>query len=510
MQHTYEVFASAETPILVAKGKKDTVVVASYKDPENGSVVLTNAMKNVFSPITGGELERASNASEVLSSTDLDELTEVATCSCGAKLLTTASLADKLFGDDLYCVVCGEKIKLDEDEEVDDTDDDEELEVEEDDEEETASEKCKCEKEETEEDESDKDEDSEEDPEVEESCDDEEEIEIDDDENEQPKSEKEEAGDEVDDKDDANSEEVVKETKVEEETSEPDVEESCDEPKDESKEEDSEEEETEVEESCGEPKEAEEVDLEVEEEPEDLKEEGCLHYNCLSSVKNVESVELVKCEAGYRVLVNNDPVATLVKDSIKPELASLKDDVKSLTKALSASVSEEGFSKQVIASFGIKPLFVKINVDEAANQRLNAVEASLKTKYDEEQKAFVERFKQSMTIASAGVNKGLYGANLMSQAIIKCLSASGAVDAEEVVNEIMAKYGEGYLKQIIDKASELVGKSDEVRNETASLVLAADFSKTRSAYTHKAVEPVAETASVVEEQPKQNRYANLF
>ena len=481
MQHTYEVFASAETPILVAKGKKDTVVVASYKDPENGSIVLTNAMKNVFSPITGGELKRAGQSSEVLSSADLDELTEVATCSCGAKLLTTASLADELSGDDLYCVVCGEKIKLDKDEEVDDEDADDELEVEEDDEEETAPEKCKCDK--HKEDES-KDEDSD----VEESCgDDEEEIEIDVDEEGQSKSDKEEASDEVDDKDDANAEEVVKETKVEEETSEPDVEESCDEPK-----------------------ETEEVDLEVEEEPEDLKEESCLHYNCLSSVKDVNSIELVKCEAGYRVLVNNDPVATLIKDSIKPELASLRDDVKSLTKALSASVSEEGFSKQVIASFGIKPLYIKLNVDEAAKQRLDAVEASLKTKYDEEQKAFVERFKQSMTIASAGVNKGLYGANLMSQAMVKCLSASGAVDAEEVVNEIMAKYGEGYLKQIIDKASELVGKSDEVRNETASLVLAADYSKTRLTYTHKAVEPVVETAAVVEEQPKQNRYANLF
>ena len=505
MRHdVYEIICSTETPILVAKGKKDEIKVAPFTDVKNGAVVISNAIKNVFSPISGSSLKRASDEIETLSSAEVAELKEVAHCKCGASLLTTAELADSLNKHDLYCVVCGQKIE--QEEPSDEEDEDVELDVEE------SCEESDEPKEEVEESCDEADKEMPEDDGVDEAADEEdEEIEIEEEVEEEPEEASADEGEEpeVDVEDDANSEEVVEDTEIEESCEDkPEADEekpADDKPVEEDASADEEDDESENDEDV-------ELEVEEDEESDDEAEESCVKYNCLSSVDKVRQLELVKCDKGYRILANDNFVASAIKTLAKPELNVLFDDVKSLTKALSAAVSENGFSKEVCASFGIKPLMVKIYTDEAAKQRLNAIEASVKKSYDEQQKEFIQRFEQSLSIASVGVNKGLYGSNLLTQALIKSLAASGQEDAEEVVNEIMAKYGEGYLKQIIAKATELVGKSDDVRNETASLVKAATFSKTKAvnlAHTAVEVEPKVEakvetTASVT------NRYSNLF
>lgn len=511
MRHdVYEIICSTDTPLLIAKSKKDEVKVAAYHDTKNGALVLSNAIKNVFSPISGSSLQREGSDFEILSKDDVADLKEVAHCKCGATLLTTAELAESLTKHDLHCVVCGQKIEQ-EDEDLDD-EEDLDLDVEEveescddkpseeapeseeasaDDDEDEEIEDIEIEdEEESEEDASTEEDEAEEEApeeEVEESCDEKEDA--------KPEEKEEAASDEVDVEDDANSEEVDEEAEIEEEA--PETEEACDEADDAKPQE----EETD-----------EGVELEVEEDEEsDDKEEACIKFNCLSAVDKIHNVELVKCENGYRVLVNGNPVASAYKNCASSGLVNLFEDVASLTKALSAAVSEEGFSDEVKASFGIKPLMVKVSADEAAKQKLNAIEASVKKTYDEKQKEFLNRFEQSMSIASVGVNKGLYGSNLLTQSLIKSLAASGQEDAEDVVNEIMAKYGEAYLKQIIDKANELVSKSDDVRNETASIVKAASFSKTKAVnLAHTAVEAKVEEKTPVETTASTNRYSNLF
>ena len=158
---------------------------------------------------------------------------------------------------------------------------------------------------------------------------------------------------------------------------------------------------------------------------------------------------------------------------------------------------------------------VKVPMDTAAKQKYDEIQASVREsiskEYEKKHEDFMQRFNQSMTIASVGVNKGLYGTNLLTQSLIKSLAASGQEDAEDVVNEIMSKYGESYLKEIIEKAQELVSKSDEVRNETASLVKAATFSKSKAVnLAHTAVEPKVEVSKPVETTASTNKYSDLF
>lgn len=538
MSRKIKAFASVQAPVVIAvQNKNASVELASYVDNSNNTTILTNAnIKNFqpFSPISGELLTVLSSDTVSFDKNDIAALTTVATCpNCGSHLMATEELASELKGERLHCVVCNEEVDVNEEDEPEteeadeedvtevkevveseaETNNDSELpettETEEDVEVEADAEEDDIEinedEDEVEEEESDTDEESEEDE-----IDETEEAETEENpEEEVEKTEKQEEEEVEAESTNVDQEEVDEENEVES-SEDADDEELADEENANSDDEESHEESDDTENASEEETEEEESDEFDEDLTASVKKR--ISLNLFDKVDTKSSViELIKTDSKYYVLCNSKPVATLNKEFASANVQSFFDNEANVRAALNASL-DNGFTKEVCANFGLKPITISFRASKAVRQELAKIKSDLAIKAQANVENYKERFIQSLSIASVGVNKSIYGSNVLRDSLAKQCTLAGMVDAEDVVNDLFAKYGEDYLKEIIEKAKELVEKSDDIRNNEASLVANASFNNTVSKQVarrlggHMPVE-----SRVIEPETKQtNNYSKLF
>lgn len=514
MSRAIKAFASSETPVVIATyNNPKSLEIGSFVDEKNSIAIITNSKANFkpFSPLSGDTLVSLSNVTSEFNSNDIMAMKEIATCKCGAHLHTTAELAKVLAGSRLHCVVCGEEVDVneisDDEEEMDEVESSDADNVDEIDSEEEIDDVENNEIEESS-DEENVDEIDSDDVEIEES-DAESEEEIDDVENDEIE---ESSDDEVEVEDNVDENEVEAEsTNVEQQELEEKVEESSE---DEVKEDEQLADETNAN--------ADDEDVESddeEESTEDVKDEEIsasvkkrITLNLFDKVK-ASAVDLVKVrnEPKYYLMCNYKPVATLNKDRASEEVKSFFDNEANMRSALDASL-DKGFTKEVCATFGITPIKVSFRASKAVRQEIAKIKSKLANKALANVDDYKKRFSQALSIASVGVNKSIYGSNILRDALAKQCVLAGMVDAEDLVNEMFAKYGEDYIKEILEKAKELVEKSDEARNAEASVVANASFNCTVSKSVAKRLgSHIPVESKVIEvEASKSNGYSKLF
>ena len=229
-----------------------------------------------------------------------------------------------------------------------------------------------------------------------------------------------------------------------------------------------------------------------------------ISYNFAKACGKPTSIDIVESGDKSYLMFDGKPVATMCEDSCSDEVKELYGKPEALLAALRAAIDEDGLTDEVNSNFGIKP--IKLNIKASKVMRANLKEGykAMASKLSESKNNYTERLTQSLSIASVGVNKGLLNtSNAFKLAFVKQLTMAGVMDAEDVVNEIFAKHGEEYLKEIIEKAKELVNSDDAERNATAKLVTTASFNKSISdkvkmSLIHKPVESKEVNASVKE------------
>ena len=229
-----------------------------------------------------------------------------------------------------------------------------------------------------------------------------------------------------------------------------------------------------------------------------------ISYNFAKACGKPTSIDIVESGDKSYLMFDGKPVATMCEDSCSDEVKELYGKPEALLAAIRAAIDEDGLTDEVNSNFGIKP--IKLNIKASKVMRANLKEGykAMASKLSESKNNYTERLTQSLSIASVGVNKGLLNtSNAFKLAFVKQLTMAGVMDAEDVVNEIFAKHGEEYLKEIIEKAKELVNSDDAERNATAKLVTTASFNKSISdkvkmSLIHKPVESKEVNASVKE------------
>lgn len=518
MSRAIKAFASSEAPVVIATyNNPKSVEIGSFVDEQNQTTIITNAKNNFkpFSPLSGNTLVSLSDATSEFDSNDIKAMKEIATCKCGAHLHTTEELAASLVGTRLHCVVCGEEVDVNE--EI--NDDEVEDEVESSDAEESIDDvkEDDVEKTESSEDEVDEDEVELDDIELEESdMESEEEIDdVEDDEIEES-SDEEEVTDPIEEQKDEELVEESESTNVEQQ--EIDEENGVEEASDEDKAEEGEQLADETNANADDEN-VESDDENEEESTEDVTDEEIsasvkkrITLNLFDNVK-ASTVDLVKVrdESKYYLMSNYKPVATLNKENASEEVQSFFDNEANMRAALGASL-DNGFTKEVCASFGITPMRISFRASKAVRQEIAKIKSKLANEALANVENYKKRFAQAVSIASVGVNKSIYGSNILRDALAKQCVLAGMVDAEDLVNEMFAKYGEDYIKEIIEKAKELVEKSDEARNAEASVVANASFNCTVSKSVAKRLgSHIPVESKVMEaETVKSNGYSKLF
>lgn len=176
----------------------------------------------------------------------------------------------------------------------------------------------------------------------------------------------------------------------------------------------------------------------------------------------------------------------------KPDLAR---------KALLATI-EQGSD---YAPLGFVPITAQVEVDQIVAEQVATETEKATASIQETAGGSVEDFKQSMQIAAAGMNKGLYKNPLVASLTTE-LKRRGVQNASMVATRIVTTAADEYMGAVLEKATEFTGQSLEARNAVAKVVEGAEVSlqaededdNTVTATAHVATPAPAEVASTKE------------
>lgn len=521
MKKSNEIFASADFPVIVARSKnsREDTKVRTFKCKDSGVTVISNYLAKPYSPITGGKLVPQDKKLLTLTASEVDHLESLGTCpSCGAELLAHKTVASSIENATLHCVVCGEELQVEETgnpveflekiaENYEDADANStayepqttqmvESEAFEDGGEEngtatmednTSEEGAPAENFGTET--------SQMEPVEAEAC-----PEC----GEEPCSCPEEdkpVESEAEEEAPVESEEPAEEIAPEEIPSE---------------------EEAPAEEAPAEEMEAPEVESEAEAEEEAPAEEPAPAEVPMDEEIRVDM--LSRCEAGlnskslnivesgsnnfHYVMVANKPVATLHKSRAIAEVQDYFDNRNILAQLLTASIEKQGLCKNVISSFGLVPMVLKVKANEVIKAALDEKLDEQTTQMQLKEEALEDEYQQSLGIAAVAVNKNLFDdtKNVLAEDLIDSFEEIGVEDARDIVESSFKRCGEEYLRTIVAKAAEFKGKSADVRNELANTVMASSFQSKKSSLGNPVVASTKE--SLTDEEV--NKYRSLF
>jgi hypothetical protein len=251
-----------------------------------------------------------------------------------------------------------------------------------------------------------------------------------------------------DDEDDMNLDVVSAEDEDEDEDEESE-EESDDEDEDEESDEDEDEEE-----------ESEEGSDEDEDEDEDKKEESSL---ALAS--------LVKGKSKF--LLDEDKLYAFKGDVCVATLSG--DNIDVIASTINRDVANDGL-ETTLANYGFKLNKVSVKQNEVAARRIQQVTASAEQKAQNTVNKFKNEFQESLTIACAGISKGLFGKdNPLKTAMVELLEANGVRNATKQVNQVFASTSNEYNATLLETAMDVNSKPASVRKEYVNLIKASEI-----------------------------------
>lgn len=146
----------------------------------------------------------------------------------------------------------------------------------------------------------------------------------------------------------------------------------------------------------------------------------------------------------------------------KPELAR---------RALLATIEQQSD----YAPLGFVPITAQVEVDAIVAEQVATETEKVTASLTETAGGSIEDFKQSMQIAAAGMNKGLYKNPLVASLSAE-LKRRGVQNASMVASRIVTASADGYVNAMLEKASEFINQSVEARNAVAKVVEGAEVS----------------------------------
>ena len=276
---------------------------------------------------------------------------------------------------------------------------------------------------------------------------------------------------------------------------EEDLEDGDDEELEESEEDESEEEESDEEESDDDSEE--EEDLEDGDDEEDDEEESTSSVATVRTKKSTVSIQrpMLMCVAGaetpaasklhvaYAGIVAGQKTAVAFYDGVPVAVATAKTaenyadmlDNPKLGQVVASAAGEIGV-QPALAQMGFVEIKPQVEVPEVAAQQINEQVASqvaeIRATAAAEQKDMSSRFAAALATAGQGINSGFFKdvQNPLITALASALTAIGMQDSEKMVRHVFNEHNDGYLKNLIAKASQIMHYDLAVQNELAEAV----------------------------------------
>jgi hypothetical protein len=181
----------------------------------------------------------------------------------------------------------------------------------------------------------------------------------------------------------------------------------------------------------------------------------------------------------YEVFLGNNHIGSLLKDEASAGIQTnfTKQDLvrnvfgKTFWKH-SAEIASGDFS--TLSEFGFKPSTIKVQLDKVIASEIEAAEEENASKIEDAIKEAEASVVATMTVAAAGINKGmLTGTNLYAE-VAKLLNRYGVQKAEEAAARFVEEISEPYFSAVVTAAAELRKESpDYVRGLSKSIETAS-------------------------------------
>lgn len=231
-------------------------------------------------------------------------------------------------------------------------------------------------------------------------------------------------------------------------------------------EDDSDDEEDDEEEDESEDDESEEEDESDDEMEEDEEATIVVDLTATYSV-DVPTVRVVELAANRYAVVAFDKnseqtqiVGHLNRDKFSQELASVKSE--RLRDVLVAAMN----AQENLSVLGFEPILATVSVSEQVAARMQEGEERASVAAEEVAADRIGAFEQSLGIAVAGMNKGIYE-NPLVDAITQELSRYGIENASSIAYRVVENSSDNYMRAAVEKAKALSEMSDEVREAVA-------------------------------------------
>lgn len=163
-----------------------------------------------------------------------------------------------------------------------------------------------------------------------------------------------------------------------------------------------------------------------------------------------------------------------------------------LRRALVAAI--EGDSDYT--ALGFQPIVAVIEVDSIVAERAADQAERATAEVAEQSRTAVDDFKQSVQIAAAGMNKGMFK-NPLVDAIAVQLTRRGVTNAQSVASMVVTASADDYVSVLLSEADKYRSQSADARNAVATLIQNFDGSARGSDVTVPA--PKQEVAQVEDE-----------
>lgn len=217
-----------------------------------------------------------------------------------------------------------------------------------------------------------------------------------------------------------------------------------------------------------------EAEGEQKDQQQDVQEQDA-NKTCMSMLAMVlaqaPKAELQLAHIGDTILamLNNVHVASLAQ-------ADAKDNSKIFTteaflNAILHTAKDQGVRK-ALAHYGFKSVEIKVPLNKVVSALTKKRSAEKAAEFAAKAKTFTDEFKQCLSIAAAGLNKGFFREhdNVLKAAFYEMLTTAGVKRSEKIIDQVFSKYGDSYHKTLFTLATELMQKPVDVRNALSDTI----------------------------------------
>ena len=167
--------------------------------------------------------------------------------------------------------------------------------------------------------------------------------------------------------------------------------------------------------------------------------------------------------------IRETPVATLTREEAGENAGVLSSET--FAQAIAHTAQTMG-AVRALEHFGFKLIKAKLPVTAFVNNKVSENTRKALSKIRKNNRGFQKKLAHAMQIASAGINKSFFkdSRNPIKEALYAEMQAAGISNPARIIDKVFASKGDAYHKELFAKATELMKKPHEIRNQLAEAI----------------------------------------